>query len=88
MSWDTVTSVGALLVSLYVVITRAFENALSIREHEEYKNQENQKAVLRDISLQRDLKRIEDRVDRIEQTRPTVGELEAKLKASSTTKGE
>jgi hypothetical protein len=76
-------SVGAILISIYVIVSNTFDKSLSIREHNEFKDQEKDKAQLRDTSLQRDLRRIEERIGVIEQTRPTVGELDARLRAES-----
>ena len=65
-------------------MARTFDKSLSIREHEEFKN-----SVIRDLSqvrydYKRDDDRLEDRIKVLEATRPTTGELEARLKGSET----
>ena len=56
---------GALVISLMSLLMKTFDKNLSIREHEAYRE-----AVARDIA------RVEIRLQHLEQTRPTTGELE------------
>ena len=56
---------GALVISVVAVLMKAFDKNLSIREHEAYRE-----AIARDIA------RVETRLQHLEQTRPTTGELE------------
>lgn len=71
-------------------LSRTFDKSLSIREHEEYRNatkaqlDEIRNAMLRllaDIKsdFRREADRLEDRIKTIEQTRPTTGEIEARM---------
>ena len=63
--WSTLIALGALAISLISVLTRALDKNLSIREHEAHRD-----------AVQRDIQRVELRLNHIEQTRPTTGELE------------
>ena len=63
--WSLLIALGALAVSLISVLTRALDKNLSIREHEAHRD-----------AVQRDIHRVEIRLNHIEQTRPTTGELE------------
>jgi hypothetical protein len=62
--WSVFIAIAAFLISVVHFVTRSMDKSLSIREHEA-----DQTAISRDI------KRIEDRIDRLEETRPTTGEL-------------
>lgn len=90
MDYQLVIAIGALLVSVLVAFSRTMDKSLSIREHEEFsKNTKEQIERLRQDAIRdtfgiktdfnRDVDRIEKRLDYIEQTRPTTGELEARL---------
>jgi hypothetical protein len=90
MDYQLVIAIGALAISVLVALTRALDKSLSIREHEEFsKNTKEQIERLRQDAIRdtqglktdfnRDVDRIEKRLDYIEQTRPTTGELEARL---------
>ena len=63
--WSLLIALGALAVSLISVLTRALDKNLSIREHEAHRD-----------AVQRDIHRVEIRLNHIAQTRPTPGELE------------
>ena len=83
MDWQTVLSIGALIVAGITLLSRTFDKSLSIRENEEFRN-----GVTRDIAqlrsdYKRDDDRLEDRIKTLEQTRPTTGELEARLGRSA-----
>jgi hypothetical protein len=90
VDYQLVIAIGALLVSMLVAFSRTMDKSLSIREHEEFsKNTKEQIERLRQDAIRdtqgiktdfnRDVDRIEKRLDYIEQTRPTTGELEARL---------
>jgi hypothetical protein len=79
MDWQSLVAIGALLVTAISFLSRSFDKSLSIREHEEFK-----KAIEREMGqlrswFERDTDRLEDRIKVLEATRPTTGELEAKL---------
>jgi hypothetical protein len=83
MDWQLVIAIGAMMLAGIGVLSRAFDKSLSIREHEEFK-----KAIEREMSQMRndykhDDNRLEDRIKVLESTRPTTGELEARLKGSN-----
>jgi vacuolar-type H+-ATPase subunit D/Vma8 len=68
MDYQLTISIGALVVSVLVAFSRSLDKSLSIREHEEFSK-----------SVHRDIDRVERRIELIEQTRPTTGELEARM---------
>ncbi len=63
--WSLIVALGALVVSIISVLSRTLDKNLSIREHEAHRD-----------AVQRDIQRVEVRLNHIEQTRPTTGELE------------
>ena len=72
MSPETLIASGALVLALLSLLIRTFDKSLTIREHDEYK-----RAVVREID------RLESRINRLEETRPTTGELEARISRKS-----
>jgi predicted double-glycine peptidase len=72
-------SIGALVVAALVALGKTLDKSLSIREHEEFRA--NVKDRLGEIKAdyQREANRLENRIQSLEQTRPTTGELEARL---------
>jgi flagellar motility protein MotE (MotC chaperone) len=79
-----------LLVAGIGVLSRAFDKSLSIREHEEFRNAVRAEMDRMRSGIQqsidqsrRDDDRLEDRIKVLESTRPTTGELEARLKGSN-----
>ncbi len=54
-----------MLISLLALVSRSLDKNLSIREHEAHRD-----------AVQRDVHRVEMRLNHLEQTRPTTGELE------------
>jgi flagellar motility protein MotE (MotC chaperone) len=87
MDWQAVIAIGALLVAGVGVLSRAFDKSLSIREHEEFRNAVRAEMDRMRLGIQqsidqsrRDDDRLEDRIKVLESTRPTTGELEARLK--------
>jgi flagellar motility protein MotE (MotC chaperone) len=90
MDWQAVIAIGALLVAGVGVLSRAFDKSLSIREHEEFRNAVRAEMDRMRSGIQqsidqsrRDDDRLEDRIKVLESTRPTTGELEARLKGSN-----
>jgi flagellar motility protein MotE (MotC chaperone) len=90
MDWQAVIAIGALLVAGVGVLSRAFDKSLSIREHEEFRNAVRAEMDRMRLGIQqsidqsrRDDDRLEDRIKVLESTRPTTGELEARLKGSN-----
>jgi len=84
--WTAFVGIAALAVSLFAILSRALDKSLSIREHEEFRgNMKDQFSLIRE-QAKRDGDRIEKRLDVLEQTRPTTGELEARLQATKVTK--
>lgn len=57
-------------------------DVLSIREHEEFRNSIKSDIAQLRIDYKRDDDRLEERIKVLEATRPTTGELEAKLQGS------
>ncbi len=63
--WSIIVAFGSLAISIISVLSRTLDKNLSIREHEAHRD-----------AVQRDIHRVEVRLNHIEQTRPTTGELE------------
>ncbi len=63
--WIPFIALGALVVSLITAVSKSLDKNLSIREHEAHRD-----------AVQRDIHRVEVRLNHLEQTRPTTGELE------------
>lgn len=82
MDWQTVIAVGALVVAAVGVLSRAFDKSLSIREHEEFRNSIRLEMDRLRHNYERETNRLEDRLTVLETTRPTTGELEARLRGS------
>jgi predicted RNA-binding protein with RPS1 domain len=78
---DTAIAVGAILLSALVAMDRMFSKSLSIREHEEFRRNIDKEFDRKDHQRERDFDAILDRIRVLEQTRPTTGELEARLKS-------
>ena len=71
IDWSFVIAVIAILsflMSGFMFITTSLDKSLSIREHEEYKR-----------AIQRELDQFRYDIHIMEQTRPTTGEIEARL---------
>jgi hypothetical protein len=83
MDWQAVIAIGALLVAGIGVLSRAFDKSLSIREHEEFRSALRGEIDRMRNDYKRDDDRLEDRIKVLESTRPTTGELEARLKGSN-----
>jgi acetylornithine deacetylase/succinyl-diaminopimelate desuccinylase-like protein len=79
MDWQSVIAIGALLVAGVSFLARSFDKSLSIREHEEFRNSIRDQLAQVRLDTRRDDDRLEDRIKVLETTRPTTGELEAKL---------
>jgi hypothetical protein len=85
MDWNAVsglTAVVALIIAGLSLASTMLGKSLSIREHEESRNNINNRidAVLH--QARRDDDRLEHRIEILEQTRPTTGELEARLRGA------
>jgi hypothetical protein len=72
-------ALGAVVLSALSLAAQLLGKSLSIREHEEFSK--NTKERLSDLKsdYQRESDRLEDRIKTLEQTRPTTGEIEARL---------
>jgi hypothetical protein len=79
MDYQLVISIGALAVSVIVAFSRTLDKSLSIREHEEFSKNVNSALAGLKHDFERETDKINRRVELIEQTRPTTGELEARL---------
>ena len=79
MDYQLVIALGALLVSVLVAFSRTMDKSLSIREHEEFSKNTKERIEGLKQDFIRDVTRVEHRLDYIEQTRPTTGELEARM---------
>ncbi len=63
--WAIISAIASAVVSLLVLVSRGMDKSLSIREYESYRE-----------AIGRDIERVERRLQLLEQTRPTTGELE------------
>jgi uncharacterized protein YlxW (UPF0749 family) len=76
---STYIALGAVILAAITLASQMLGKSLSIREHEEFSK--NTKERLSDLKsdYQRESNRLEDRIKTLEQTRPTTGEIEARL---------
>ena len=79
MEWQTVLALGALVVAGVSLLSKSFDKSLSIREHEEFRNSLKADITQLRADYKRDDDRLEERIKVLEQTRPTTGELDARL---------
>jgi hypothetical protein len=79
VDYQLIIALGALLVSVLVAFSRTLDKSLSIREHEEFSKNVKERVEGLKHDFNRDVDRLERRLDYIEQTRPTTGELEARM---------
>ena len=63
--WTTIAAEVAAIFAGITLLSRVFDKSLSIREYEAYRE-----------AIARDIQRVEGRLNQIERTRPTTGELE------------
>ena len=76
---STYIALGAVILAAITLASQMLGKSLSIREHEEFsKNTKERLSDLKD-DYQRESDRLEDRIKTLEQTRPTTGEIEARL---------
>jgi hypothetical protein len=83
LDWQTIIAIGALVVSVFTALSKNFDKSLSIREHEEFRNSMKGDTAQVRADYHRDDDRLEKRIEILEQTRPTTGELEARLRPRS-----
>jgi hypothetical protein len=79
MDYQLIIAIGALAISALVALTRAMDKSLSIREHEEFRVNIKDRIAEVVVGYRRETDRLEDRIKTLEQTRPTTGEIEARL---------
>jgi hypothetical protein len=84
MNWDWIIGLIGLGIGAVTIFSRMFDKSLSLREHEEFKRAINDAITLNRKQFQREVDRIEDRIKILEQTRPTTGELEARIDRNRT----
>lgn len=77
--WTTIAAVGAVAVAGWAALSRALDSSLTVRQHEEYKESVSNRIDAVEAQMRRDDDRLEDRIKVLEATRPTTGELEARL---------
>lgn len=80
LNLDTAIAIGAAIIAGITLISRMTDNYLSIREHDEFRRSAERDSDKKDHQRERDFDAILDRIRVLEQTRPTTGELEARLK--------
>ncbi len=79
MNWEIAATLGALALAAIGFLSRNFDKSLSIREHEEFRDRVKADIAQMRTDYKRETDRLEDRIKVLEATRPTTGELEARL---------
>jgi hypothetical protein len=72
-------ALGAVVLSALSLAAQLLGKSLSIREHEEFSKNTKERYEGLKSDYQRESDRLEDRIKILEQTRPTTGEIEARL---------
>lgn len=85
MDWHSILDIGAIALAAIAFLSRSFDKSLSIREHDEFRASVTRELARMRDDYHRDDERMERRLDVLEQTRPTTGELEAKIRAERPT---
>ncbi len=75
MDWQVSLALAAICISAFTLIGRMLDKGLSVREHDEYRKGAGRVTDGLREQFQREIDKIEHRIDVIEQTRPTAGEL-------------
>lgn len=83
LDWQTILSVVALGLAGITLLSKMLDKGLSIREHEEFRRGNEVTIVGLKGDIQRQIDRIDRRIDVIEQSRPSVGELQTVSKSLS-----
>ena len=76
LDWSTVAAIGALIVSGIVMFTNMFDKSLTIREHDEYRKGVERTTDGLEEQFRREIDKLEDRLNFMDQTKPSVGQLE------------
>jgi hypothetical protein len=80
LNLDTAIAIGAAIIAVITLFSKLMDKSLSIREHDEFRRSVERDSDKKDHQRERDFDAILDRIRVLEQTRPTTGELEARLK--------
>jgi hypothetical protein len=80
MDWHTIIDFGTIALAAMAFLSRSFDKSLSIREHEEFRRSIGDQLNRIREDFHREFDRIIRRIEVLEQTRPTTGELEARLR--------
>jgi hypothetical protein len=75
----TYIALGAVILSAIGLASQLLGKSLSIREHEEFRGNIKDALFQIQIAYRRETDRLEGRIQLLEQTRPTTGEIEARL---------
>jgi len=79
VDWQSITAIAAALLAGIALLDKRLDKSLSIREHEEFRNNIKDQFILLGHRLERETDDLKDRIKTIEQTRPTTGEIAASL---------
>jgi hypothetical protein len=82
--WNIVIALGAAAIAAVALFARMFDKSLSVREHEEFRNAVTRQFKELREDNRRESDRLLDRIKVLEQTRPTTGEIEARLNKPQT----
>ena len=77
MDWQTILAIGALALAAFSFLSRTLDKSLSLREHDEYRKGAERTNDGLQREFWREVDRLEQRLNIIEQTRPTAGELKS-----------
>ena len=83
MDWQTIVAFVAVALAALSLFDKRFDKSLSIREHDEYRKGAEKGMDGLKAQFERDIDRVETRMDLIESTRPTAGELKTHIEAIS-----
>ena len=76
LDWSAVAAIGALLISVVVMFKSMFDKSLTIREHDEYRKGVERTTDGLQTQFQREIDKIEGRLNFMDQSKPSVGQLE------------
>jgi predicted RNA-binding protein with RPS1 domain len=81
LNLDTAIAIGAAIIAVITLFSKLMDKSLSIREHDEFRRSVERDSDKKDHQRERDFDELKEQIKILQQTRPTTGELEARLKA-------
>jgi predicted RNA-binding protein with RPS1 domain len=80
LNLDTAIAIGAAIIAVITLFSKLMDKSLSIREHDEFRRSVERDSDKKDHQRERDFDELKEQIKILQQTRPTTGELEARLK--------